>query len=183
VSYRMATSFSCLLAFVAAIHVANVRAADEKAELVGVVFNGSGRYGDFKWMIEQISYRDALFVFNDNEAQYKEHRDHPADSNASGCAQGGGNAIIRPYQCRKPARAAGIPTGPRYDALTPATAQIIDEAVENIVGIVNREKYRRVFYSAADESGNLGTSIFHPGDDVKRYIVQRLKLRLERTSN
>ncbi|WP_404653229.1 hypothetical protein [Bradyrhizobium sp. USDA 336] len=89
---------------------------------------------------------------------------------------GGGNAIVRPYQCRTPARAAGIPTGPGYEKLTPATAQIVDEAVENIVRIVNRENYRRIFYSAADESGNLGTGIFHPGEDVKRHIVKQLKI-------
>ena len=35
--------------------------------------------------------------------------------------------------------------------------------------------YRRVFYSAADGSGTLGTGIFAVGDDVKRYIVTRLR--------
>lgn len=151
-------------------------AADDSIAVIGVVFSGGGKYGDFAWMIEQGAYRDALYVFNDNDVQYKEHRDHSAARSASGCAAGGGNAVIRPYQCRRPPRAAGIPTGPDYTKLTPAVAQIIDEAVENILRVVRSEKYHRVFYSAANEKGDLGTSNFRAGEDVKQYIVKQLKL-------
>jgi hypothetical protein len=54
-------------------------------------------------------YADALFVFNDNEEQFRAHRQDPGDPR--GCARGGGNAAIRPYQCAEQVRAAGIPTG------------------------------------------------------------------------
>ena len=38
------------------------------------IFSGSGKDGNFSWMIVQEKYRDVLFVFNDNEYQYKAHR-------------------------------------------------------------------------------------------------------------
>jgi hypothetical protein len=78
-------------------------------EVIGSIFKGSGQKGDFGWMIEQPEYAEALFVFNDNEEQFREQRKDP--SSPFGCTPGGGNAVIRPYQCEEPPRAAGIPTG------------------------------------------------------------------------
>lgn len=144
-------------------------------QVIGSVFSGAGKDGDFDWMITEDHYEDALFVFNDNEAQYKAHRDRPTDLAGAGCAPGGGNAIIRPYQCKTPPRAAGIPTGPNYDSLTPEVKQIIDEAIATIKSIAVREPYKRIIYSAANPNGDLGTSIFHVGNDVNEYIVSRLK--------
>jgi hypothetical protein len=167
------------VAFTLSIGSVSVGATDGKVAVIGVVFRGSGKYGDFACMIEQSSYQDALFVFNDNEGQYKEHRDRPGQRNSDGCAPGGGNAVIRPYQCRRPPRAVGIPTGPNYERLTPSTAQIIEQAVEHISQVVKAEKYRQVFYSATNDRGDLGTSTFTVGDDVKRYIVEQLKSRLQ----
>jgi hypothetical protein len=92
---------------------------DFQMQVIGSVFSGAGKDGDFDWMITQDHYEDALFVFNDNEAQYKAHRDRPTDLAGAGYAPGGGNAIIRPYQCKTPPRAVGIPTGPNCDSLTP----------------------------------------------------------------
>ena len=60
-------------------------------------------------MIEQPEYADALFVFNDNEGEFRAHQGHAPG--ARRCHAGGGNAVIRPYQCEDPPRAAGIPTG------------------------------------------------------------------------
>ena len=54
-------------------------------------FTSTGTQGDFGWMIEQDQYARSLFIFNDNEAQFKEfHANDP-----SGLLAGGGNAIIR----------------------------------------------------------------------------------------
>jgi hypothetical protein len=144
-------------------------------KVIGSIFSGGGKDGDFAWMVTQDHYQDALFVFNDNEAQYKAHREWPTDLAGAGCAPGGGNAVIRPYQCQNPARAAGIPTGPNYDNLTPGVKQIIDEAVATINSIAVKDRYSRIIYSAANANGDLGTSIFHVGNDVKEYIVNRLK--------
>ena len=138
----------------------------------GVIFSGPRKYGDFSWMMIQEEYQNALFVFNDNEQQYKAHRDDPAS--IEGCMAGGGNAIIRPYQCEAKPRAAGIPTGPNYHSLTPEVKQIVDEAIAAIRDIVLKNGYNQIFYSANAE-GKLGTHIFAPGDDVKTYILQQLK--------
>lgn len=141
--------------------------------VTGHIFTGTGRDGDFAWMIVQEQYRDVLFIFNDNEDQYKAHRDDP--TGAEGCTRGGGNAVIRPYQCLIPARAAGIPTGPNYPSLTPDVKRIIDEAIMTIRNIVAREHYARIMYNARNADGDLGTGIFSPGEDVKDYIVSQLR--------
>lgn len=72
-------------------------------EVIGSVFAGAGKIGDFAWMIRQPEYADVLFVFNDNEEQFRAYRKDPQGS--YGCSPGGGNAIIRPYQCQSPPRA------------------------------------------------------------------------------
>ncbi|MFK4488865.1 hypothetical protein ABIA45_003943 [Bradyrhizobium sp. USDA 336] len=69
-----AKALCCLLGFVAVADAGRARSADDKVEVVGVVFTGGGKYGDFSWMIERTAYRDALFVFDDNEAQYRAPR-------------------------------------------------------------------------------------------------------------
>jgi hypothetical protein len=146
-----------------------------EVSLVGSVFAGRGRAGDFAWMIDQPEYADALFVFNDNEGEFRAHQRH--SSGARQCHAGGGNAVIRPYQCQDPPRAAGIPTGDRqgYPRLTDTARAAIDDALAAIRALLATGRYRRVFYSAADDSGALGTGIFVVGDDVKRYIVDGLR--------
>ncbi len=145
-------------------------------QLIGSIFQGRGRDGDFAWMIEQPAYADALFLFNDNEEQFRAFEEDPGS--ADGCRAGGGNAIIRPYRCTDPPRAAGIPTGwlqrGGYPLLTPSTKRAIDDSLAVVETLLQSGRYRRVFYSAADETGQLGTGIFTVGDDVKTYIVSRL---------
>jgi hypothetical protein len=142
--------------------------------VIGSIYEGRGRDGDFTWMIEQRDYADALFVFNDNEEQFRAHRQDPDDPR--GCVRGGGNAAIRPYQCVEPVRAAGIPTGVNrrgYQQLSDSVREVIDEAVAGIRGLLASGLYVRTFYSA-DATGNLGSGIFVIGDDVKTYIVEQL---------
>ena len=78
-------------------------------QVIRSIFAGAGKAGDFAWMIRQQEYADALFVFNDNEEQFRAHRDDP--DGAFGCAAGGGNAIIRPHQCKNPPQAIGDVAG------------------------------------------------------------------------
>ena len=82
-----------------------------------------------------------------------------------------------PYQCDDPPRAAGIPTGDAggYPRLTDGARAAVDDAVAAIRSLVASGRYQRVIYSAADDSGALGTGIFVVGDDVKRYIVDGLR--------
>jgi hypothetical protein len=37
------------------------------------------------------------------------------------------------------------------------------------------QEYSRIFYSAANANGELGTGIFQVGEEVKSYIVGQLK--------
>ncbi len=144
-------------------------------KVIGSVFKGGAKEGDFNWMINQPQYDDALFIFNDNQEQFLEHRKNP--HSAFGCTAGGGNAIIRPYQCQLPPRATGIPTGSQgsgYSALTPQVKQYIDDAYDTIQQILANNPYKRVYFSST-KNGDLGTGIFDVSEDVKTYIVQKLK--------
>jgi hypothetical protein len=147
-------------------------------QVIGSVYEGRGREGDFAWMIRQPHHDRALFIFNDNEEQFRAHRDDPCGG--AGCSEGGGNAVIRPYQCTDPPRAAGIPTGSRgrgYSALTAGVQEVIDDALFVIGGLRASGRYDRAYYSAADDRGSLGTGIFQVADEVKEYITAGL-LRL-----
>ena len=131
------------------------------------VFNGGGKEGDFGWMIKQPQYEKALFVFNDNESQFLAYMD--------GISVGGGNAVIRPYQ-GVGVRAAGVPTGPGYDALTTENKAIIDRALARIRALLKTGGYATLVYSAdKDDPSLLGHGIFDVGEDVRRYIVAELK--------
>ncbi|MDG4576303.1 MAG: hypothetical protein P9C36_08330 [Defluviicoccus sp.] len=131
------------------------------------VFAGNGKEGDFAWMIEQPQYEQALFVFNDNESQFLSYMD--------GTSVGGGNAVIRPYQGAG-ARAAGVPTGPGYDALTTENKAIIDRALARVRSLIKSGRYTMLVYSADETDPSLlGHGIFDVGEDVRRYIVAELK--------
>lgn len=149
------------------------------AKVIGSVFKGGGKDGDFGWMIDQPHYARAFFIFNDNETQWAAHRTRP--DGGPGCDAGGGNAVIRPYQCRTPPRALGIPTGdygiaggPGYPALTGPVKTVIDDAVASIALAVAENGYREVYYSSNGDGG-LGTSIFAPSPEVSDYIIGRVK--------
>lgn len=144
-------------------------------EVIGCVFKDHNEYGDFLWMLRQQEYSDAFFVFNDNQEQYQIHRDNPKSS--YGCAAGGGNASIRPYQCEVPPRAGGVPTGANgagYASLEQEVKTIIDEAVAAIDKICKEHNINRLYYNS-DINGSLGTGVFKVGEDVKAYIVKSLK--------
>lgn len=146
-------------------------------QVIGSLFEGAGKEGDFGWMLTQPRYDDALFVFNDNEEQFQAFLDDQTPGNF-GCRAGAGNAEIRPYRCQSPPRAAGVPTGGSgsgYSELTPEAKRVIDRAFDVIDELLVSVRYQRVFYSAASAAGDLGTGTFEVGDDVKRYIVDRLQ--------
>jgi hypothetical protein len=137
-------------------------------------YSDKGKEGDFGWMIERPEYSDALFIFNDNQEQFRAFMQNPSPG-TSGCQDGMGNAAIRHYRCVDPPRAAGIPTGPGYPELTEAVRRVIDEAFDVVKDLLASGRYQRVFYSAGKTDDDLGTRIFEVGDDVKRYIVTELR--------
>ena len=145
-------------------------------DVIGSKFKGGGKAGDFGWMIRQPDYDDALFIFNDNEEEFRAHQRHGPASGR--CHAGGGNAAIRPSQCQLPQRAAGIPTGvdgQGYRRLDDHVRGVIDDALQAIRDLVATGRYGRIIYSADNAAGDLGTGIFQVSDDVKRYIVDGLR--------
>jgi hypothetical protein len=141
--------------------------------VVGVQFQGGGKYGDFGWMIKQPQYKDDLFIFNDNVEDFEKKSRHAGD----------GNAIIRPYGFSNPPMAKGIPTGylltrsgPHYRGfkyLDDTVKSIIDRSVNDIEQIVKKRKVRNIYYSAKKDS-TLGTGIFQVAPDVLTYITEKI---------
>ncbi len=145
---------------------------ENKLKIIPSVYHQDGEEGDFEWMIQQEKYKDAFFIFNDNQSQFEAHVQDP--TGIAGCSAGGGNAVIRPYQCYTPPKAGGIPTGPGFSGLTPEVQSMIDLAIEKIKQGIKADSYSAVVYSS-NGHGGLGTSIFHVPDDVKKYIVNEIE--------
>ena len=138
-------------------------------KIIASEFKKKGEKGDFKWMIKQPEYKDALFIFNDHEQAFL----------SESCEKGQGNAVIRPYQCKDPPKAVGIPMGiyttkkgKGYKKLTPYVKEIIDLSFEKIQDLIDTGRYKRLIYSGTKDS--IGTEIFKVGKDVKKYIIKRL---------
>lgn len=147
--------------------------------LLGVSFYGKNKDGDYKWMIQQPKYKNALFIICEN------FLDMLSDDQAGG----GGTACLRPYTMRgmgegKMYRAAGIPTGwstetqgfPCLDKHY--TKLAIDLAFERLVLILEKQTdIDTVIYSCdADDHTIIGTNIFKDtiGRDVVKYISKSL---------
>src|SRR5436853_1089655 len=63
-----------------------------KLQIMPVIFTSGGKIGDFGWMIQRPEYHDVLFLYNDNEEQFRQFMTNKNNPNA--CKSGGGNAII-----------------------------------------------------------------------------------------
>ena len=142
-----------------------------KLKIIPSVYSGDGKDGDFGWMIKQPKYAKTFFIFNDNVTEFEAHQNDPASP--SGCGVGGGNAVIRPYQCQTPPKAGGIPTGPNFSGLSPDVKNMIDTAISSIKKGIIQGNYDSVVFSS-DGHGGLGTSIFKVPEDVKTYIVDQI---------
>lgn len=146
-------------------------------KVIGSLFQGPGQPGDFTWMVEQPTYAQAFFIFNDNETQFRAfHEAHPGALPVGACSPGAGNGAMRPWQCASPPRAGGIPTGDHgagYAALTPKVETVIDRAVGAIAQTVATYGYKEIYYSS-DSAGGLGAATFSPAEDVKAYIVEQI---------
>lgn len=143
-------------------------------QIYSVMFIGENKIGDFNWMIKQPIYNNSLFIFNDNTMCF------PKTSSCY-CSSGGGNAIIRNYQCSGPKQlAAGIPTGSTtgFSSLTERVdnkyaENFIDEAILRIQSLIQKNKYDNIFYSG-DSDGSLGTGIFNVDKSVISYITTKI---------
>lgn len=151
----------------------------QKVQIMPITFIGPFRVGDFNWMITRPEYADVLFLFNDNEAQFAAFVNSIGQLNRPmiACSAGGGNAIIRPYQCLDPPRAAGIPTGDAsggYQKLA-RHKPVIDAAFVYIRELLRLGQYKRVAYSAGHDGRTLGTAIFSPSAEIREYIVSQIE--------
>jgi len=161
--------------------------------VIGSIFKGRGKLGDFNWMIKQPEYQESLFIFNDHEEASNSYLKNWISGNditrqnelqGEGCLAGGGNAVIRPYRCniQDPwyPRSAGLPTG-RYirgrgghGYTTVAEAEAgAQNAMTFITSLVNTGRYRQVYYSAGAD-GLLGHSIFQIAPEVRKYFTNFL---------
>ncbi len=152
------------------------------------VFSHPGTDGDFGWMIRQPKWQHSLFIFNDNKGQSHAFLAQVASGHiapsSSACQAGGGNAVIRPFQCQTPQRAAGVPTGPGYLSLTDHAQRTIDDAIAHVARLLASDTgLTEIIYSASrDDPSVLGHGIFDVGDDVLRYIPAALNRALDRAN-
>ena len=149
-------------------------------QVIKSTFQGANRDGDFGWMIDQADFARTLFVFNDNEVQFYEHQ-RKIDT-AHSCDPGGGNAVIRPYECVQPPRAAGIPTGQDggYRALSATAKTAIDSAIGHLDALLATGDYDSIAISWNERSQTLGTGIFEVDQAVLDYIVNQIEGAAER---
>ena len=141
-------------------------------------FEGAGREGDFSWMIRQPQHERTLFVFNDNEEEFYAH----FDGTEHVCGAGGGNAVIRPWQCGDEPRAAGVPTGcyapgPHhlgYSTLDSHVRRVVADAVAHIEGSLRTGRFDTLAFSW-DDRARLGGRIFETAQDVRDLIVEELQ--------
>jgi len=136
------------------------------------VYTGAGKVGDFEWMIKQPEYARSLFIFNDNETQFKAfHANQPA-----GLSGGGGNAVIRPFQGGAHPRAAGIPTGDGagYQHLSAHVKGVIDEALGYIKNLLKSGHYNEIVFCTDSTGQTIGSGIYDIAPAVKNYIFQGL---------
>lgn len=142
-------------------------------EVIGSVFDKPGRDGDFSLMSRQAEHEKTLFIFNDNEEQFRAF----VRGERFGIEAGGGNAAIRPLRGLKPPRAAGVPTGSQgkgYVRLDDSTKKVINESLAVIQELLNTGRYERMIFSKDKFSPTLGTGLFLVAEDVKKYIYDAL---------
>lgn len=123
-------------------------------------------------MISQPEYANTLFIFNDNETQFRAF----LNGERSGVIDGGGNAGIRSYQGHTPRRAAGIPTGDGggYSELSEHVKSTIDLAVAEIRALLDSGLYDQLAFSYNAEKDTLGTGIFNCAREVTDYIMNQI---------
>ena len=141
--------------------------------VVTSIYSELGRDGDFAWMSRQAEHEKTLFIFNDNEEQFRAF----VRGERFGIKAGGGNAAIRPLRGLKPPRAAGVPTGSQgngYVRLDDSTKKVINESLAVIQELLNSGDYERMIFSKDKFSPTLGTGLFLVAEDVKKYIHDSL---------
>jgi hypothetical protein len=146
----------------------------------GIIYKSNDKNTKYEYMIQSEENYKALFIYNENEEQFK----------SKSIINGGGNAIIREYRVDiennnhklfdrniNAGSALGIPTGSNgrgYENKTKKNQQIIDESIENINQYLKKNKDTNIIYWSCNNQHKLGTGIFNIGKDIDNYILIKL---------
>lgn len=150
-----------------------------------VWFHGTGKHGDYAWMLRQPQYARTLMIYNENLSHHRDKTNNVA---------GSGNACARPF--RASGHAIGIPTGHRHggfqslhqivDGGQHNVKEVIDQAIAEIVRHVASQsgRFDSIFYCVNNASENLiGNGIFQTSIDVRRYITAGIHSLPEKISS
>ena len=91
--------------------------------------------------------------------------------------RGAGNAVARPLRQLNPPKSAGIPTGKLgfgYRHLDPAAKEKIDQALTVVYDLLKSFYYDHLVFSSDESMSTLGIGTFEVGEDVRKYIFNRL---------
>ena len=126
--------------------------------VTGVVFRRRLEIGDFKWMVTQPEYADAVFLISENYLDMLFDTDN-----------GGGTAILRKktWPNTKTPRAVGIPTGwsqetGGFRVLDRTVKDVIHLAAMRVIAHLHENPYvKQIIYSADEDDEKLiGCGIF-----------------------
>ena len=146
--------------------------------VVSTLYTKKGRHGDFKWMVKQKQYDDAIFLVAENFL----------DSLRNDVANGGGTAAVRMHCIQRMApgatpRAVGVPTGWSFSAkgfpqLDNDVKMVIDLSLDRIALVFDMfPQFKRLIYSCdAEDPLHIGVSIFEDTLDlaVRQYISKQI---------
>jgi hypothetical protein len=150
--------------------------------VISVVFTGTGRRGDFAWMIKRNKKtgENILYIFGDGE--------EIIDNEFFEKSKDGG-AVIRPYSevdSKGIQRAFGVPTWSSkkpygcdemgaYQTLTPRIKNVIDNRMLWLAEVLTASKPTSVCYSCtSDKCDTIGAGNYKSSDEVRGYITEML---------
>ena len=146
--------------------------------VVGKLYAGKDKDGDFKWMIKQKEYNDTLFLIAENFL----------DSLLDDSVAGGGTAVLR-MRCPQrivagsTPRAVGVPTGwsltsSGFRDMDNYVKTVIDLSLDRIAIVLDQHpQFKRLIYSCDEKAPNLlGVKIFKEtlNPTVQEYISEQI---------
>ena len=144
--------------------------ADTKKNIKGIIYKNKDEYGDFNWMIESGSYKNTLFIFDDNVDEYYT------------CIEGNGLSKIRKYNefgKYEKISSAGIIMCSSYNngfsKLDSKTKNIIDRCIGDIKRLVMEYGYNEIYFSS-DEDGNIKPNCYNINNEVIKYVSDQIFL-------
>ena len=154
-------------------------AMQREVAVVGKLYTGKDKDGDFKWMVKQKQYGDTLFLIAENFL----------DSLLDDAEPGGGTAVLRMKCPQRVAqgetpRAVGVPTGwslasSGFGQLTCDIKQVIDLSLDRIALTLDQyPEFKRLMYSCDEKAPNLlGVKIFKDtlNPKVQEYISTQVQ--------